>query len=94
MSFRIEKMELLPGASSMIGRGEAYQGDDLALYDYETKEHKYVGLRDVTEGWQVVLYHSFGRAMNTSKIAEILERTNNTVTFKTQTSIYKLTDLD
>lgn len=95
MTYTLEKLVLEEGADSLLPEGYISRNmQALTIFDYETNEvKKNVSLNDVTEGWQVLL---FGRSLydfhRTSKIKEILERTDTSVKFRTQTSVYLLTE--
>lgn len=90
--FKLEKLYLDPDKDSMLPAGYSETGNALTLFRWDTEEHKPIdGPKEVEAGWQLLLTRGLTRFLNTSMIAEIIERDASSVTFKTQTSIYKLT---
>jgi len=94
---KLTKLSIEEGKLSAIGAGESYTFPFLSLFKWDTKENKRIeNLSDITEGWQVFMYNIYAELgkiyqwMNTSKIQEVLERTESTITFRTETSVYLL----
>ena len=92
--YKLEKLELEEGKLSMLSAGYTSRLPSMKLFDWETNEERFPEtLNDISEGWQVVLY-SFTDFHRTSKIREIVSRDEKEVVFRTQTSVYKLTELE
>ncbi len=87
----LRKLELEEGKDSMIPKGYMSNFPNVKLFNHETGERRDIeSVDEVEKGWQVLIY-SIGASHNTSMIEEIIKRDDNTVTFRTQTSIYELT---
>lgn len=90
MTYTLKKLELEEGKDSMLPTGYSTRGEFLSLFDYETDEVEHgVELSEVREGWQIIL-ESFRDYHRTSKIREIVTQDENSVVFRTQTSLYEL----
>ena len=94
-TYKLQKLSIEEGKDSLLPEGYTTHGTWLTLYDYATdKKVKFVNIESLDEGWQVVLSSGLRDYHRTSKIKEILERKENSVKFKTQTSVYLLERLD
>ena len=92
--FKLEKIYLDRDTYSRVREGSIQQGDSLTLFLAGTKERKRIDSpSDVEVGYQLLLARSPFSWLNTSPIQEILERGEDFVTFHTQTSIYRLTEI-
>jgi hypothetical protein len=89
--FKLKKISIDEGKDSLVPPEHVTYGVDLSLFKYDDKEavKRKATLADVDVGWQVLIA-DFNRYHNTSKIREIVERSDSKVVFKTQTSLYQL----
>ena len=93
----LRKLEIEEGKTSALWAG--YESNlpsmKLIAYDPDTEEQTYdkviESIQDVEVGKQVLLY-SLTEFHRTSPIREIIEKKPGRVLFKTQTSVYELTE--
>ena len=90
--FILEKLKINDGEFSAVEAGEKRRGPLLHAFkwDVPNSTKKIASLDQIEEGWQILLI-SNTEWLNTSKISEIVSRSDKEVVFKTQTSTYKLT---
>lgn len=84
----LTKLQIEDGKDSMLPTGYATVGNSLSVFKYDIPD-SVKGVKRLTEikaGWQVYIAHH-----NTSKIKEIVEQSDTRVLFRTQTSLYELT---
>lgn len=92
--YTLTKVDLEEGKDSLLPTGYSSSLPWLSLYDYETDEVKKIdSIQEIEQGWQVVLtslrdYH------RTSKIKEILKTEEDKIIFRTQTSVYEVTQYE
>lgn len=90
--YTLKKLELEDGKNSMLPTGYSSTLPMIHLADYETEEIKPINsIQEVEEGWQVIL-SSLTDYHRTSKIREVVSKEEGRVVFKTQTSLYELTE--
>jgi sensor histidine kinase regulating citrate/malate metabolism len=90
--FTLEKIRILDGANSMVGPGHRVLSTRLAVF--LSGVHKAKEIKDVHEiqlGWQVLIGTGMNY-LNTSPVQEILDKGDSFIKFRTQTSIYELTE--
>ena len=88
--FKLEKLEL--HGDSMLPAGHVQTGHTLTLAHYQDDKKQHIDdVHQIEVGRQLVLTRGLTEWMNTSVIAEILEHGDDYVKFRTQTSIYLLT---
>lgn len=92
--FLLEKVRVMAGMNSMVFTGEMFCGRELSLWDSDKEEHpnRIRSLMDVKEGFQVIL--NDGTYIRTSHIAKIIDNGVDWVLFQTQTSIYRLREIE
>ena len=90
--FTLEKLKINDGKFSAVDAGEKRRGPLLQAFQWDVPESLKTlsSLDAVEEGWQILL-QTPAQYLNTSKISEIVSRSDKEVVFKTQTSTYKLT---
>lgn len=89
--FTLKKIELEDGKVSALAAGYESILPEAKLYDRETDRLSNLkSIQDVEIGYQLVLL-SDTRFHTTSKIREIVSKDSDMVVFKTQTSVYQLT---
>jgi hypothetical protein len=88
----LRKIELEDGKDSMISEGHTTCLPYVELFKYTNPEERkqIESVEEVEEGWQVLML-SIREFHNTSMIKEIIKVEGDTVTFRTQTSVYELT---
>lgn len=89
----LEKMQVEEGKYSMLPAGYRTIGTNLAVFlagKYKATPIK--NIHKIKVGRQVLLTRGFGTYHQTSPVSEILEKGPNYVIFKTQTSIYTLSE--
>lgn len=77
---------------SVLPAGYSSRLPNVSLINYVTNKSKdFNSLDDIEEGYQVVMTgHGMYDYHRTSEISEVLERAENIVIFRTQTSVYEL----
>lgn len=89
--FTLKKLELEEGKDSMVPTGHESTLPDGILYNRDTGERKPLNsIQDIEIGCRVTLTSST-RYHVTSEIREIISKDKDKVVFKTQTSVYELT---
>lgn len=88
---KLTKLEVEQGKTSFIEAGQVHTLPWISLFKHDDKDAKKEvnSVDDIEEGWQIFM-SSAGQWMNTSKIREIVSKTDTTITFYTQTSLYRL----
>lgn len=94
MTFHIQKVMVMEGKDSLVGRGEQYRGRELRLWRWNTEEVETVkSLSQLRPDWQIIITDPDGTYLRTSMIDEILKQEVDEVVFKTQTSIYRIREV-
>ena len=92
--FTLKKLEVEDGKVSALESGYTSTLPDGILYNRDTDKRKPLdSIQDVEIGCQVMLTSST-RYHVTSEIREIVSKDRDKVVFKTQTSVYQLTQED
>lgn len=91
--FTLEKISIEDGKDSMVPVGHSASSKEVVMFHYTHSNRKnIISVNEVEVGWQLLIGRGiFRNTFNTSPIKEILIRAKDYVTFRTQTSIYKLT---
>lgn len=91
--YTLEKLTINDGEFSAVEAGVKRRSPLLKVFKWDVPESTktITSLDQIEEGWQVFLFTQT-EWLNTSKISEIVSRSDKEVVFKTQTSTYKLTE--
>ena len=92
--YKLEKLKIEEGKRSMVYAGDSYTHSYLTqlLMESDIEPKRITSLLDIETGLQVALGPIGGDySVRTSPIKDILARGDNSVMFRTQTSIYLLT---
>lgn len=88
----LEKLSVKEDAQSAVRVGYRLYGNKLFKHVAEKQKPKEIKrVTSIEVGKQVLLVGSWSEFLNTSPIEEILEQEDNWITFRTRTSVYKLT---
>lgn len=90
MLFTLEKMQIDEGMCSPVRVGHRQTGEVRIFDSKVSQDTKLIhSVEEVSCGWQLLM-GGVCQHLNTSHIAEILERGKGMVRFRTQTSVYEL----
>lgn len=94
MTFNIAKVMVMEGKSSLVAKGEQYNGRELRLWQWDTNAVKSVkSCKDIEVGWQLVLTDPDGTYLRTSKVQELVKVDEDDCVFRTETSIYRIREV-
>ena len=90
--FHLKKIKIHENEYSMVRPGSSITSKFIEQFNWEKPEERtpIYSLDDVVVGKQIIA-HTFVDFIRTSKITEIIEKTENKIVFKTETSTYELT---
>lgn len=93
MMYKLKKIKVEEGKSSRVLEGTVSEGN-LYIFSSPDDVNSEAGVKDVEVGKQVLVYENLFWYIRTSPVSEIIDRTENSVTFKTGTSTYLLEEID
>lgn len=94
--FTLTKLSVEEGQHSSVHEGHSTSGSNLIQFNWRDPDSKNTidNVSQIVAGRQILLMQGIGSFHRTSEISKILSRSDDEVVFKTQTSVYKLTQRD
>lgn len=91
-NYKLEKLSIKEGHSSAVVEGSVSESSKHVMFKVGDSDEtlEFPEIKDITVGGMLLVFGDYTDFIKTSPITKIVETTENSLTFETRTSVYKL----